>query len=81
MAIMLDLRPKLELNLRAEATRSGLSVSDYIALQLEITRPAPRELTRAEKIALLTEGLDDLPRAPLLSDEAISREAMYDDRG
>lgn len=81
MTVILDLRPELEASLRAEAARSGIALSDYIALQLEIIRPAPRELTPAEKIAILTEDLDKLPRAPLLSDEAISRESIYGDHG
>ena len=43
--------------------------------------PAPAALSPAERAALWRESIKGLPPTPPLSDEAISRESIYDSRG
>lgn len=81
MTVILDLRPEIEARLVALATERGMSVEQYVSQLLEGQPPGPRSLSPAERAALWREGAKRFPRTPPLSDEAISRESIYDTRG
>lgn len=93
MTVTIELPADIEAGLRAQAQARGLAVADYVqdivvqqvAAKLTISdadRPAyelpPEEWVR--KFDAWTESHAALD-LPLLSDEAISRESIYRDRG
>ena len=79
LTIVLKLRPELEARLSADAEKCGLTMEEYVGRLIQEPR-AESPLTPAERIALWEGGLDDLPPAPLLSDEAIGRGSIYGER-
>jgi hypothetical protein len=83
MTVTIDLRPDIEAGLTALAAEQGVSLAQYLRRVLEekVRGPAPAALTPAERAALWRESVKDLPHTPPLSDEAISRESIYDSRG
>jgi hypothetical protein len=68
--------PEIEAGLGARAAAEGISVPEYVAW-LEQVSP----LSTAERAAAWRQAATGLPRTPPLSDEAISRESIYCDRG
>ena len=83
MTLTIDLPPDIEADLVADARAHGLDLPQYVA-HLLCERIAPRaesNLTPAERAAAWRESVKDLPHTPPLSDDAISRESIYDDRG
>lgn len=81
MTVTIDLRPELEARLSARAAERGVSLGEYLGHLIEAQFPEKRRLTTAERLALWREFGKDLPHTPPLSDEAISREFIYDTRG
>ena len=83
MTVTIDLRPDVEAGLTALAAEQGVSLAQYLRCVLEekVRGPAPAALAPAERAALWRESVKDLPHTPPLSDEAISRESIYDSRG
>jgi len=84
MSVTIHLPAEVEESLVAQAHEQGLELPEFVENILrEQAKPvAPkRELTPAEKAALWIEGSKRFPHTPPLSDEAISRESMYDTRG
>lgn len=88
MTVTIKLPPEIEAGLLAQAQAQGLDVSDYIenlvrgqimARASALTPPAyelsPEEWIREFKAWAPSHDADNLP---ILSDEAISRESMYD---
>ena len=88
MAVTIKLPPEIEAGLLAQAEAQGLDVSDYIenlvrgqvmGRESGITASAhtlsPEEWIREFKSWAHSHDADNLP---ILSDEAISRESMYD---
>ena len=81
MTVILDLRPDIEARLVALATEQGVSVEQYVSRLVEGQLRRAPSLSPAERAALWREGAKGLPHTPPLSDEAISRESIYDTRG
>lgn len=81
MTILVDLRPDIEAALASLAAAQGITLEQYVSHLLEgqVTRPGP--LSPIERAALWRAGVQGLPPTPPLSDEAISRESIYDTRG
>ena len=85
MAITLDLKPEVKDQLEARAKESSLSLRSYLEKRLEemFSVPEPRPArTPEERLRLWREFLNSHAdiKAPLLSDDAISRESIYRER-
>ena len=83
MAITLDLNSETQAELVALAYKSGLSLEDYLLAIIGsnvFLRPS-KPLSSEERASVWRLTAKRFPDAPLLSDEAISRESMYADRG
>lgn len=80
MAITIELDKKIEKVVRAKAGAQGLDIKEYLRLLVQrATEAEPKCLSRAEferEWALLSENSEGLPR---LSNEDLSREALYAD--
>jgi len=83
MTVTLELNPEVSEQLEAQAKASGLSVKDYLEKRVEelisASEPQPAK-TPEERLRLWREFVsshDDI-NAPPLSDEAISRESIYE---
>ena len=83
MTFTLKLKPEVEAGLLAQAQASGMSVEEYVLSLVEGTvLPAVRSQLSAEERATVFEAWSAGHRpSPLLSDYAVSREAMYESRG
>jgi hypothetical protein len=78
----IDLPPEIEAGLAARAAAQGVSLPEYVSrLLMEQVAPEARKLSPAERAAAWREAAKGLPRTTPLSDEAISRESIYSDRG
>lgn len=83
MTVTIELSPQTEANLSALAAARGLTLPVYLQLLLEeqtsahVTFP----LSPAERGAAWRESARKFPHTPPLSDEAISRENLYAERG
>jgi hypothetical protein len=90
MTVTLNLPPEIEQALLAEAQARGLSLDELVRVLLLTRLPlpaggtqfsgelSPEEWVRQFKTWTRSHARDDLP---LLSDEAISREFIYRERG
>lgn len=84
MAILLELEPEIESRLMAQAAAQGTSVEALLKTLVESlvrTSPQPTPLTlspteRAERFINWAKSHSRI-KAPLLTDEAISRESIY----
>lgn len=79
---MLNLEPETEASLATLARRNGISVEAYLRelVNQELSVDAPAE-NNEDKVRAFLLWADSFPQdGPLLSDEAISREALYPDR-
>jgi hypothetical protein len=83
MSVMVDLPPEIEADLAAQAAARGVPLSDYLKLVLEERAASSREKSRTpeERARIWRKSVEGLPRAKPLSDEAISRESIYAERG
>jgi hypothetical protein len=84
MTVTINLPAEIEASLVAQAQAHGMALPQYVENILrEQVSPVKRGrvLTPAEKAAAWREGAKRFPDTPLLSDEAISRENLYADRG
>ena len=82
MSITIDLPYDVEINLRSQANARGLALPEYLQhLLKQQVIPGQDSLTPSERAVLWLEGSKRYPHTPNLSDEAISRESMYQDRG
>ena len=82
MGIQVELNPEIEAELKARAERDGLSLSQYVQRVLEQQVPVlPSEstLTPEERARAFQDWAENFPyrRNTPLSDDAISREAIY----
>ena len=87
MSMTIDLPEEIGNRLRAGAERNGLSLSKYIEHLLAMEKP-PRPVTLQETLspeefvkALRAWAESHDPNLPVLSDEAMSRESIYGERG
>lgn len=82
MAVTLNLKPETQAGVRILADEQGVSVEDYLVGIVEGTMPARSKAVPPEqRAALWLESAKRFPNTPPLTDEAISRESMYADRG
>lgn len=82
MTVIIDLGSELEAGLAARAAEQGVSLAQYVRRLLEDqVSGLTTTLSAAERANLWRESVRGLPRTPPLSDEAISRESIYDTRG
>ena len=78
MTITINLNPEVEASLAAGARAQGLSVAEYARKLLEQLAPASATMSPAQRINKLHEWAANFPqRAAPLSDEAVSRESIY----
>jgi hypothetical protein len=82
MTVTIDLRPEIEAGLAVLAAEQGVSLAQYVRRLLEEQVPGHDQaaLSPAERASIWRESVKGLPRTPPLSDEAISRESIYDAR-
>jgi hypothetical protein len=83
MTLVLEIPPELESALAAQAQAQGLLLQQYIErlLRDQVPQQGSRRLSPAELAAAWRESVEGLPQTPPLSDEAISRESIYGERG
>jgi hypothetical protein len=82
----LNVNPDTEARLIALAQASGVSVDDFLQHVVEeksgqVNIKTSSSLSPAERAAAWRESVKGLPETKPLSDEAISRESIYSDRG
>jgi hypothetical protein len=83
MTITIELPPEIEASLGALAAEQGMSLPDYLQHLLR-EQALPRRaasLAPGERARLWRESAKGLPHSPPLSDEAVSRDSFYDNRG
>jgi hypothetical protein len=82
MTVTLKFKPEVEAELLAEAQASGMSVEEYVLSLVEGTvLPAAKNGLLPEERAAAYEAWSARHRStPPLSDDAVSREAMYEGR-
>jgi len=83
MTITIELPPEIEADLTAQAEAQGLLLPQYLQqlLRGQVSVRPDTALSPSDRAALWRESAKNLPRTPPLSDEAISRESIYGDRG
>ena len=84
VAMTVTIRPPsdIEAALVAQARAQGLDITQYVEHVLrEQVPPRAAVLSPAERAQAWRESARGLPHTPALSDEAISRESIYGDRG
>ena len=83
MSVTIELAPETETMLRLKAAEQGVSLAQYVSRVVEEAMPVlpHQSLSPAERAALWRAWAKDLPHTPFLSDEAISRENLYAERG
>ena len=82
MTLTLKFKPEVEAGLLAQAQASGLSVEEYVLLVVEgmVLPHAKKRLPPEERAAAFEAwSARHRPSSPL-SDDAVSREAMYEGR-
>jgi hypothetical protein len=82
MTVTLTLKPDVEAGLLAQAQAAGMTVEQYLLLMVEgAVLPVATSTSSAEQRAAAFETWAAGHRAtPLLSDYAVSREALYEGR-
>ena len=88
MALMVQLPPELEKRLRTEAAQQGVSTAAYVRDVLERVfatsgqSPLWMTATKDEWLSAFNAWMDSHdPTLPPLSEEAVSRESIYGERG
>jgi hypothetical protein len=83
MTVTIQLPPDIEADLVAQALAHGLELPQYVErlLRGQVSPRAGSVLSPEERAAAWRESTQGLPHTPPLSDDAISRESIYGDRG
>ena len=83
MTVTIQLPPDIEAGLVTQARARGLDLTQYVERLLREQVPASPAtgLSPADRAKSWRESVHGLPDTPPLSDEAISRESIYGDRG
>lgn len=83
MSFPLEVEPDVAAKIAAKAQAKGVTVDDYLRALLEDeTALTTTPTTPEEKARVFREwAASHDPNTPLLSDDAISRETIYEDRG
>jgi len=82
MTVTLNLKPEVEAGLLAQARASGMTVEEFLLSMVEgVVLPATHKPLSPEQRAAAFEAWSATHReTPPLSDNAVSREAIYDGR-
>ena len=84
MTVKIELPPDVEAGLTAQANEKGLGLSEYVE---DLLKSQARLIHEAEPKAAPNRAdawraiSKRFPQTPLLSDQAISRENLYENRG
>jgi hypothetical protein len=83
MSVTIDLPPDVEASLSAQAAARGVTLAEHLRRLLaeQAGAPKPTRKTPEERAKHWRESVAGLPDTKPLSDEAISRESMYGERG
>lgn len=88
MILMVQIPPELEKRLQAEAAERGVTTAEYVRTVLERMFASPGRsplwmtATKDEWLNAFNTWMDSHdPTLPPLSEEAVSRESMYGERG
>lgn len=83
MTVTIQLPPDIEADLIAQARARGLDLPQYVehVLREQVPPRAASLLSPAERAEAWRQSTRGLPHTPPLSDDAISRESIYGDRG
>ena len=83
MTVTIQLPSDIEADLVAQARAQGLDLPQYVehVLREQVPPRTSSALSPAEKADAWRQSTRDLPHTPPLSDEAISRESIYGERG
>ena len=83
MTVTIHIPSDIESALVAQARAQGLDLAQYVehVLRGQVPSRAGAILSPSEREAAWRESARGLPHTPPLSDEAISRESIYGDRG
>ena len=83
MSVTIDLPPEIEANLAAQAAARGVPLVEHLChlLAEQAGAPKARQKTPEERAKHWRESVAGLPDTKPLSDEAISRESIYAERG
>ena len=83
MSVIIELPPEIEAGLAAQAEARGVPLPEYLRHLLEEQASAGKGslLSPAQRAAAWRESVRGLPHTASLSDEAISRDSIYDARG
>ncbi len=83
MTVTIELPSDIEADLVAQARAQGLDLPQYVEhlLREQVPPRAGTALSPAEQAVAWRESTRGLPHTPPLSDDAISRESIYGDRG
>ncbi len=82
MTVTLKLKPEVEAGLLKQAQASGMTIEDYLLAMVEgaVLPKAPQNSSSEERAAAFEAWSARHRPTPLLSDYAVSREAMYEGR-
>jgi len=83
MTVTIQLPADIEADLVAQARAQGLDLPKYVeqVLREQVPPRGGAALSPSERADAWRQSTRDLPHTPPLSDEAISRESIYSDRG
>jgi len=83
MTVTINLPSDIEADLVAQARAHGLELPEYVEhlLREQVPPRAGSALSPDERAVAWRESTRGLPHTPNLSDDAISRESIYADRG
>lgn len=83
MSVKVDLPPEIEANLAAQAAALGIPLAEHLRhlLEQQAGTAKPNPMTPEERATFWRESVKGLPDTKPLSDEAISRESIYAERG
>jgi hypothetical protein len=82
LTLTIHIPSEIEAGLLSQARAQGLEVPQYVELLLrdQVQLRVKTALSPAEREREWRESIKSLPQTPLLSDEAISRDSIYNDR-
>lgn len=82
MTVTLKFKPEVEAGLLAQAEASGMSLEEYVLSVVEgtVLPTAKNRLSPEERAAAFEAWSTDHRPTPPLSDDAVSREAIYEGR-
>jgi hypothetical protein len=83
MTVTLDLKPETQKGLLELAHAAGMSLEEYLLAMVEgaVFSRAPKVRSPEERAAAFEAWSAGHRYTPPLSDRAVSRESMYEDRG